>query len=401
MKYISLTYIISFLTILSSGCNKQKDSDSLEKGTPFTIDFEQCMATEQAMKISEIADTVEYLELKTPEDIVITRIFDIIPVDDFLIIRSRDGVFKFTRNGNFVKKIGRSGQGPGEYTWISSMDVDLIKKEIIMADSEQVLYYDLEGNFLRKEKWGFLFRIALSDSILWVCSHSIHIYKYVAYALNSKGDTIASMPNPNYGMKSLNEGVRSSTPQLLRTFYRNKGSLYLKGVADNDTIFQLSGMNSIPYAIISRGKYKLPEEYEPWYSWDEFEKHGNRYWGIPAVAEDNRYAYLFALRFRSIDGNNYSHNEDNYRYIVYDKEKEKGFVTKDEKGTKITDDILGGPPIWPHWITDDYYMNVVEWYDLSNEIKEGKYTLAPSLKKQFAGFGNDTNTLIVLCRRKK
>lgn len=74
---------------------------------------------------------------------------------------------------------------------------------------------------------------------------------------------------------------------------------------------------------------------------------------------------------------------------------------KDKKGTKITDDILGGPPVWPHWITDDYYMNVIEWSDLSDELKKGKYTLAPSLEKQFAGFGYSTNQLIVLCRRKK
>lgn len=400
MKYILLSYIVS-LIILFSGCNKPKGTDLSREDIPFMIDFEQCMTVEQPMKISEIADTVEYLELKTPKDIIITRILNIIPVDDFLFIHSRGGVFKFTRKGEFVMQIGRSGQGPGEYTLVFGIEVDFIKKELILADSGKVLFYDLEGNFLRQEKWGSLFNIGLSDSVLWVSELAHRTIKYIAFALNNQGDTIASMPNPHYGMKSKDEGMGISLSRLLKMFYRYKGSLYLKGKEVNDTIFQLSGIKRTPYAFLDMGKYKLPIEYEAWYSNDAFLKNGSRYWGIPAVSEDDRFIYLVAQRYSSIDGNNYSHNEENFRYILYDKEKRKGFMAKGEKETKFTDDILGGPPIWPYWITDDYYMNVVEWYDLSDELKKGEYTLAPSLEKQFSAFGYSTNQLIVLCRRKK
>lgn len=400
MKYILLTPFISLIILLSS-CNRQIKDDSEGSSSPYTIDFKQCMDTEQVMKVSEIADTVEYLELKTPKDIIITRIMDIIPVDDELIIYSRDGLYKFTKKGEYIKTIGRSGQGPGEYSWIRSIAVDLSKKEIIIADGGQVLFYDLDGNFLRSGKWGSFFRIGISDSILWVSELAHRTIKHIAFAVNSKGDTIASMLNPQYGMKSLDEGMGVSFSRYSKMFYSYKGSLYLKGKEQNDTIFQLSGKNRIPYAFLDMGKYKLPIEYEAWYSNDAFLKHGSRYWGIPAVAEDDRYLYLLSQRYSSIDGDNYGHNEENFRYIVYNKEKRNGFVAKDKKGTKITDDILGGPPVWPHWITDDYYMNVIEWSDLSDELKKGKYTLAPSLEKQFAGFGYSTNQLIVLCRRKK
>ena len=106
-------------------------------------------------------------------------------------------------------------------------------------------------------------------------------------------------------------------------------------------------------------------------------------------------------RYAAIDGNKYAHNEDNFRYIVYDKEKRKGFVTEGKEGTRFTDDILGGPAIWPYWVTDDYYMNVFEWEDLSNDLKSGNYTLAPAFEKQIAEFGYDTNPLVVLCHKKK
>lgn len=390
MKWV--IHIVLFVFIFST-CNSGPE----DKNDFYTIDFEQCLATERAMKLSEIADTIEYLELKTPEDIIITRIFDIIPVGDELIIHSRNGVFKFTKGGEFVKQIGRQGQGPGEYSMIFRIAVDFIKREIILADSGKVLFYDLDGNILRTEKFGTLYRIGVSDSILWVSEIADHTCKFIAFALNQEGDTVASISNLRFGMNSLDEGTGISTAKLLKAFYHYKGSLFLKGKEINDTIYQIAGKTSIPYAYLNMGKYKLPIEYEDWYSWDEFNKQGFHYWGVPAVVEDNHYLYLFALRFRSIDGNNYGDNIENYRYIIYDKENETGFVVKD----KITDDILGGPPIWPHWITEDYYMNVVEWHELSDEIEEGRYTLAPILKKQLSKFGNDTNQLIVICHKKQ
>lgn len=202
------------------------------------------------MKVSEIADTVEYLELKTPKDIIIAHIMDIIPVDDELIIYLRDGLYKFTQKGEYIKTIGRSGQGPGEYSLIYSIAVDLNKKEIIIADGGQVLFYDLDGNFLRCGKWGSFFRIGIPDSILWVSELAHRRIKYIAFALNNKGDTIVSMPNPQYGMKSLDEGMGVSFSRYSKMFYRYKASLYLKGKEQNDTIFQLSGKNKIPYTSL-------------------------------------------------------------------------------------------------------------------------------------------------------
>lgn len=66
--------LFSSFCLFCAGCTKQaQDQDLL-----LTVDFESCLKTERAMNISEIADTVEYLELKTPKDIIISRIWDVI-----------------------------------------------------------------------------------------------------------------------------------------------------------------------------------------------------------------------------------------------------------------------------------------------------------------------------------
>jgi hypothetical protein len=267
---------------------------------------------------------------------------------------------------------------------------------------QQLLFYDFDGNFLRNVKIGpgdyfYADGIGISDSVLWSVSSSLHVNKYAACALTFKGDTLVAIPNPVYGMQSLNtDGVYNVIPKIQKIFYRYDGTLYLKNRSEYDTIFRLSGIDRTPYIVFNMGKYKMPVEHESWYSIDAYDKNGSRYWGIPSVAEDDRYVYLSAIRRKSIKDNAVS-NEENHRYIVYDKQTGKGFVLKG----KITDDILGAPATWPSWVTDDYYISTVEWYDLSQELKNGNYILAPALKKQFDSFDYGTNELVVLCRRKK
>lgn len=394
--------ILILFIVLFSSCNGRKETALSEKRLPYMVDLEQCMATERAMKISDIADTVEYIELKTPGDLFVVAVMDIIPVDDFWIIHSRDGIYKFTNKGEYIGAIGRYGQGPGEYSAVHNIDIDYLRKEIVINAIGQILYYDLDGNYIRRDKKiGVVHRISFSDSVLWIADRGTNAEKFIACAKNFQREIIDSIPSRFYGVKSQDEGTGAFLAQLYKPFYRYRDTLYMKGKESNDTIYQLSGRNRKLYATFHMGKYKLPMEFEGWYSFEAMLKNGARYWGIPSVAEDDRYLFLLTQRYAAVDGVRFVHNEDNFRYIVYDKEKREGFVTKGEIGTRFTDDILGGPAIWPYWITNDYYMNVISWNRLSKELEKGNYKLSQAFEKQIAGFGNDTNPIVVICHKKK
>jgi len=63
-----------------------------------------------------------------------------------------DHIFKFTRDGDFVKAFGNNGNGPGElsrplHLWVTSSD------EIFVADAgnTKLTYYDTEGGLLREK----------------------------------------------------------------------------------------------------------------------------------------------------------------------------------------------------------------------------------------------------------
>jgi len=386
-------YYFAFLTscILLMGC--QTNQERSKKNDFYAIDFTQCVETEKSMLLSEIADSIEYLELKTPEDIIITNIINIKIVDNDLIICAKGGVYKFHRNGQFVRKIGDIGQGPGEYVGATDIELDLKNKEIIIQAVFSTMYYDYDGNFLRS-KTNFANKISISDSILWTDKVAFikDPYNAIATSLDGNSDTIATIPNSIYGRESVN---RNEASLGFSCFYHHNSLLFYKCNDSYDTILKLSGTKIEPYAYINMGKYKLPNEYEVWYSVDAFNKSGHEYWGIPFIAEDERYIFLSSTTRRAQQG-----IERKYKYLVYDKKEVKGFTTKNNQDFKITDDILGGPPVWPRWITEKYYINTIEWHELKEQMNTGNYSPAEPLKSQIPKIGEDTNQIIILCHRK-
>lgn len=143
MKIVIYIIVVLFL----SACNKDKNQREV-----IVVDFEKAINSDKEVFLSELTDTLIYLELKTPKDIVISRIGDVIRANDYWIVRSLAGICLFTNDGVFVRQIGRKGQGPGEYLQIRGMDFDSTNNEILLVDSQKILFYDLNGNFLRHIK---------------------------------------------------------------------------------------------------------------------------------------------------------------------------------------------------------------------------------------------------------
>ncbi len=96
------------------------------------------------------------LEIKEPEDIIFNLIVDI-AVDSensICILDMKERVlFKFNEEGKFQKKIGRSGQGPGEIERPSSVFIDA-KDNIYILDSRnrRVEVFKNNGDFTKSIK---------------------------------------------------------------------------------------------------------------------------------------------------------------------------------------------------------------------------------------------------------
>ena len=398
MKHIEGQLIIQLVAVLvfSLGIQSCTKQASVDQGDMYVIPIQSVFETERSMKLSELVDTIEYLELKTPEGLIISTIRGVKQVEDFLLIQARMVLYKFTQDGDYVCTVGGKGQGPGEYTGVYDFDVDYRSRRIVISDSGRTHYYDFDGNYLESEKSETISDFAVIDTLKWVCCPSPQIYPFRYVVLNANGDTLRTIANPNYGKPSKNEGgVYGYASTRQNRFYRHQGQLYTKGQLDEDTVYRVEGTHRVPHIAFEFRSLHLPDQYASWYDYEAFQKNAMNYWQVPAVFEDDRYIYATVQRARWDD------DGDDFRYVLYDKVMREGFVQKKHAQQKIKDDILGCIDFWPRFESEDYFYDKIEWYDLQNMLKEGHYTIKPELQKQFDTFDYGTNELIIRCKKKK
>ena len=68
------------------------------------------------IKLSDIADEVQYIPLETNSECILSKGYTIVPTKDYFFIADGEKpLFVFDREGKFVRKIGKVGKGPGEF----------------------------------------------------------------------------------------------------------------------------------------------------------------------------------------------------------------------------------------------------------------------------------------------
>ena len=148
MKSILLLLIITLL-----GCSSNKKQEPISKSGVPVINLSEDVSTVPSLLLSEAAEKLEIVPLEMTDESVLSDITEMQVTDhNIWIDHGREFyIYRFSRSGKLLNKIGSIGQGPGEYTTYSTFLVDEDKKEVyIIANTNGVLAYDFEGNFKRK-----------------------------------------------------------------------------------------------------------------------------------------------------------------------------------------------------------------------------------------------------------
>lgn len=136
MKFL----LILLVVFISGGCIKKDGSITL-------LEFD--ISTENQIMLSEISDDV--IEIKPDTNILFKSIRQIEVFENFLLIRDIESqVNVFDMGGNFVRPIGKRGQGPGEYTLCTGLCFDMSNKHILLKTNVGIMIYDIAGNFINK-----------------------------------------------------------------------------------------------------------------------------------------------------------------------------------------------------------------------------------------------------------
>ncbi len=152
--------VILIVSLVSVSCN---DNTSANKGKANNVKSDlfahvlRLPATgEDTLKASYFADTIIYVPLETNEESLI-RMIEKIWVNDSLVLIycEQAGILLFRHNGQFIRKIGKRGKGPGEYGKIFHFDVIRDTIYVSPVGKRAFIRYTFDGVFCDEIKLNY------------------------------------------------------------------------------------------------------------------------------------------------------------------------------------------------------------------------------------------------------
>lgn len=141
-----------------------------------TIQIDPSENQSKTTKISEIADNISFIPLFTSNEVLIGEITKMIIWNDRYYIwdRMTETIFCFDSEGQFVNKLNKRGQGPGEFPRIRDFTIDKTNGNIcIYSDVGQGIYeYTNDGFFIKKISIRLLFNsfaVLNEDTLFFYC----------------------------------------------------------------------------------------------------------------------------------------------------------------------------------------------------------------------------------------
>lgn len=399
--------ILSFsLFIMSCGQPTQAESnkETQENSKDIKIiDLESNFkVTDEKMKLSDAVCDVEYIKLETTDESVLPSVSRLLITNKHILISAWtfEYIYMFDRKGKFIRKIGKFGEGPGEFSVGICFTADDSIAYIRSNWAGKILKYRLNDN---KYTGAVPVNAEFIEKIYYLSDNTISLHKeggpiknmLTAIVLNTKGDTISYL-SPNIDKEKYEKlSARSKglpcwqTKEQVNTYELN-----------NDTIYSITKSGIKPRYILNLGKYKMPEKllYDNKNRFNEEHK----YFTIRAFTESNDFLYIYF---------NYQ-DKTNSWYAQYNKKTEniKFWKKKSDPnyGSGCYNDIDGGPEVIVRNIKGDYVWfpitpQMVEEY-LTPENISKKNVLFPEKKAELIkftqGLKEDDNPIIALYKLK-
>ena len=206
---------------------------------------------------SEAFSRIEFVELETSEECLIGEINRIIIHNNRIIILDEmsESVYTFDMNGHYMYKISAQGNGPQEYSSISSeMFIDTINNHLILPAND-VMYFDLEdGSFVKREKDFLRSENAfVAPGTFAYFLYFANWYEYKENLLIVDNNKVSKyMPIPQYmeGVSVIREDM------AVFNAYNNERSLYFIEPF-NDTIYRILPNTLKAVKYVDFGNHKV------------------------------------------------------------------------------------------------------------------------------------------------
>lgn len=143
-----MTHIKKFvfiILILISGCSS---GDKRDKQTAQNVITLSDSEIDKQYKASDIFADITLIPLETTDESIIGTVNKMAIIDSVIYVldKKSKSILLFDMQGRFISKIGKRGNGPGEYVYLDDFTV-LKNKDILIADAEtrRLLHFKNDG----------------------------------------------------------------------------------------------------------------------------------------------------------------------------------------------------------------------------------------------------------------
>lgn len=178
--YNKIMLLVCCIIVTSCNPDKNHSSEMVRNLNP----------TEEPLRNSPEYDNAKIIKLETSQSCLISVITQIRMTESFIFIKDLENIYSFTREGKFVAKIGKKGEGPGEYIVFNTFFIDENKNQVTIIDDfkNKLINYDFTGNFISSvsipsEAFQSCCNVQPTSDNKLLCFHMMDMYDTKAYSL--------------------------------------------------------------------------------------------------------------------------------------------------------------------------------------------------------------------------
>ncbi len=359
------------LVILATSCKPSKNE---------LFEFNPLDLVEREILLSEIADEISYVPLDNKIPIGQNPVIKF--VDGFFYVSdSENGLMVFSERGEFIRRIGQKGRGPGEYRFSRTFTIDGVTGTIYVKDLENIIRYSNDGEFMGNLR---LDQYAGSIDFIQIYGPYLFAPYNIQYSEGSEFEWVI--------YDTLGNAVKKKEMSLppFKSNYLAGGGSYL--FDDNlyfwnqflDTVYKIKpDLTAEPSFIILSGEYSLPKTYIP-----------DPIGGIPQfmfidnIMQTKHFIMLNFAQFGKFNG-----------FVLVDKKTGKSslYCSEPDKTGFILNDIDGGVGFLPRYYYEEngreFLLGVTDPYPLKNHVASDDFKNSspefPEKKEQLKGIADN------------
>ena len=149
---LSITDLRCFVLLLWIGLSSCHSSNNKEVYADGILRIKVCPTKDNVnyLYASEVISDIEYIPLETSAQCLVDEYFSAKISENYILVTDRQHCILFSRQGKYIRHIGRQGQGPEEYNIVGNVTIDEKSNMIYMSGLYELLAYRISGEFVKK-----------------------------------------------------------------------------------------------------------------------------------------------------------------------------------------------------------------------------------------------------------